>query len=180
MVSAIQRRVAYPDAQAPTIGPTLAALRKKYGSESKTVHGTLFWFYDHQGQRLSKAAVERMQQQCPEISVNHSPETIGVGGHVSDRITKGFDGQVRPACLNVVYVTAMMAGKNIGTGLPSDAAHGWNTVADDLMTTLLVSIYDMPLEYSASTVSRNLILHNDQAAKQKAIDAAKKRQGPSL
>jgi hypothetical protein len=175
VVSAITRSVTYPDSQAPTIGNTLAALRKKYGPESKMVEDTLFWFYDHQGQRLSKAAVEQMQHRCAQIDASHAPEPIGLRGHVADRITKGLAGNVSPACLDVVYVSASVAGRDVASGQPVYFDHGWDAVANGLMTRLLVNIYDMPLEYSASTVSRNLILHNDAAKKQKAIDAAKQR-----
>ena len=177
VVSAIERRMVYPESKAPTMATTLAALRKKYGPESKTTHETLFWFYDHQGHRLSKAAIDHLQRSCPQISASSAIEPIGDRGHTADRITQGFPGisGINLICLNAVYVTASMSGKSIATGQRSSAARGWNKISEDLMTQLIVDIYDMPLEYSASTVSRNLIEHNDAAKKQKESDAAKRR-----
>jgi hypothetical protein len=185
VVSAVERSLSFARDKAPTVRNTLEALHKKYGPETLShLHmNTLIWLFDYQGHPLSKAQVETLERSksaCPQLTSNILFESIGYKNDSSERITQGIGDKARPGCFGLVSVKATLGGESVDPGGMTSADKGWDSISDVLVTSLSVYIFDIPLEYSASEVSRNLALHNGEVERQKEINAAQQRRAPSL
>jgi hypothetical protein len=196
VVSGISRKLTFTPDTAPNVANTLAALRDKYGTESMSQSNQLFWLFDYQGHPLSKEQIADLGN-C----VAQGPNTGGASGEdVNDpdflggKISKGYveytSGpytQFKPSCYEVIRVKAHLDmskprggnGSNWGDDVYAETAKDWPNVAGDLVSHLSVFINDVPLDYSASVVSRNTVLNGGEATKQQERDAASKRK-PTL
>lgn len=187
VVSGIVRSLGFTPATAPNVGNTLAALRKKYGPESGTYINALYWLFDYQGRALSG-------EQIAELKKSHcltsGPGAVADPEKMSLKISEGYAemnvGRV-PACFNTVRVDVHI---NVsepsstqdgfsGNGVYLSKAEDWARASTDVVESLTVTIKNIPLDYSASIVSRNTVLNGGAAEQQKKRDAAEKRK-PSL
>ena len=82
-------------------------------------------------------------------------------------------GTAKPACYGLISVKATLSGQSVVPGSPTTADHGWETISDVPMVGLTVSIYDIPLEYSAAEICRKIALHNGELEKQNEISVVK-------
>jgi hypothetical protein len=170
VVSAIERSVSYSGEKAPTVGVTVEALRKQYGPEtlSDLHRNVLIWLFDYQGHPLSKAQADRLKKEgCPQTTYDQVIEPIGDEAASPNRIIHGIGGVASPVCYGLISVKAALSGRSAVPGGPTSADNGWESISDVPMVDLTVSIYDIPLEYSAAEVSRKIALHNGELEKQK-------------
>jgi hypothetical protein len=188
VVSGITRGLGFVPDSAPSVANTLAALREKYGPESMSEYNQLFWLFDYQGHLLSKEQIADLGNCAPQ-----GPRTSGAASDpdfLGNKISKGYVqaiGSYAPACYEVIRVTAHLdtsaprgdGGNGWGDSVYANAAKDWPNIANDLVSNLNVFINDVPLDYSASVVSRNTVLNNGEATKQQERDAASKRK-PTL
>lgn len=192
VVSGITRSLRFTPATAPSVGNTLAELRKKYGPESGSNPNAPYWVFDYQGHPLSK---EQMAELKKRGCLSGGALAVADTNWMAGKISKGYAGYLgpgssathaSPACLSTVridvYITMKKPSGNSqswGNQVSVMKAADWAGVASDLVADLVVTIRDTPLDYSAATVSRNAVLSSGAAAQQKERDAAKKRK-PNL
>jgi hypothetical protein len=176
VVSAIERSVSYSGEKAPTVRAALETLRKKYGPETLSYPDAdvLIWLFDYKGHPLSKAQADRLKKEgCPQTTYDQVIEPIGDEAASPNRITQGIEGIAKPVCYSLISVKAELNGQSAVPGGPATADKGWESISDVPMAGLTVSIYDIPLEYSAAEVSRKIALHNGELKKQKEGDSGK-------
>jgi hypothetical protein len=207
VVAGISRRLRFTSDTAPSVGNTVAELRKKYGPESGTGMNLLYWVFDYQGHPLSKEQMAELDKgTClltgsaagGGVSAMNIVDTDWMGG----KIERGYveylarmhsnpdpksERSASTACLSTVRVDAYLtmsepsgrktgwSGKNVN---PEKAAD-WARAASAVVESLLVTVRDIPLDYSAATVSRHAVLNGGAAEQQRKRDAAKTRK-PSL
>ncbi len=198
VVSGISRALRFTPGTAPSVGNTLAALRKKYGPESGTGgqnSNTIYWVFDYEGHPLSNGQLAELKKAHCLISSagagggNSSMNIVStddMGGKISKGYLKINNAFTSPACFSTVRIDALVTirkprGGNKGWGDSGwvSKAEDWAVVANDLVESLLVTIKDTPLDYSASTVSRNTVLNGGEAESQRERDAAAKKK-PNL
>ena len=191
VVTGIRRVVIYDPAEAPNVANTLEALRKKYGPESGIYEGTneLYWLFDYQGHHLSNAQVAQMKK-------NYCAERTGEGGfsQPSDpakAIAMGYaetnggttvyaNQHLDPSCFAVIHVQAYLGiRKPDGNSVSVHNAADWVANSQNFVTEIRVMVRNVPLEYSASTVTRDIVLNGGTRQDQQKFDAAKKNR-PSL
>jgi len=192
VVTSIRRFIQMDQAAAPTLGTTLDALRKKYGTETfKEGHEmTAYWFFDYQGHPLTAQQYQQLNRLGCAVdgSTSFHAETYmadGQAGKVAEGIK--LDDYDRHSfntepCYSAVVVRAQIIAVDAHTGTTAFADHdGWNTnSATAVVTSLGVTISDLPLDASAAIVSHNLAIGNDEAQRQREIEAAGKRKAPTL
>lgn len=155
----------------------------------------LYWVFDYQGHPQSKEQIAELKKgHCllsgPGAGGGNSAMNIVNTDHMGGKIGKGYlkmnDGFDNPACFNAVRIDALVTirkprGGNHGWGDSAwvSKADDWAGVANDLVNELLVTIREIPLDYSASTVSRDTVLNGGEAEKQRERNAAKKNK-PNL
>lgn len=197
VVSSIFRTLHITDeSKAPTIGNTLAALRKKYGPETDSYRHMceFYWVFDYQGHPLSKAQYDKLKKISGGgllSSSSSSLDYMGASGP-SDQARKILGGyQVDPqdyhsvrSAVNysLIVVKARIeshkAPATVQFGKISDEA--WDTIMSAPMSDLTVTVWDAALDYSATTVSHNLAVHNAEIEKQKEQKAAQQNAVPDL
>jgi len=200
VVSGISRTLNFTPQTAPNVGNTLAALHKKYGPESASHATTLYWIFDYQGHPLSREQLaEAKKIGCPTggpaADGGDSAYNIVDKAWMSGKISRGYaeypsGGLAAPSaflpCFSTVRVVAYLKinqpgsrrgawGNTVSISKPGD----WERASNALVENLTVTINDIPLDYSASTVSRNTVLNGGATQQQKQRDAAEKRK-PSL
>ena len=92
-----------------------------------------------------------------------------------------------PACLSTVRVDAYLTMSEpssaktgwSGNHVNPEKAADWARATNAVVESLLVTVRDVPLDYSAATVSRNAVLNGGAAEQQKKRDEAATRK-PSL
>jgi hypothetical protein len=195
VVSGISRNLSFTPATAPNVGNTLAELRKKYGPESGSNSNGLYWLFDYQGQPLSGGQLAELKKsRClvngpgagGGIDAVNIVDTQRMSGKISNGYVK-MNGGLPSACFGTVRVDVQVTISQpsgtqngfSGKGVYMSKAEDWARASDDVVEKLLVTIRDTPLDYSASTVSRNTVLNGGAAEQQKKRDAAKQRK-PSL
>lgn len=193
VVSGISRNLRFTPDTAPNVSNTLAALRKKYGPESgtgDTNSNTIYWVFDYEGHALSKGQLAELKKagcllRSAGAGGGNSAMNIVSSDDMGGKISKGYhkmnNAFTSPACFSTVRIDALLKirtprGGNLGWGDSAwvSKAADWARVADDLVTNLLVTIKDTPLDYSASTVSRNTVLRGGEAERQRERNAAAK------
>jgi hypothetical protein len=207
VVAGIGRNLRFTPDTAPSVGNTVAELRKKYGPESGTGMNLLYWVFDYQGHPLSKGQMAELEKYSCLLtgsaagggdSAMHIVDTDWMGG----KIERGYAGYLArthsnadaksersasPACLSTVRVDAYFTmreangtkGAWSGKSLFPEKAADWARAANAVVASLNVTVRDIPLDYSASTVSRNAVLNGGAAEQQRQRDAAQTRK-PSL
>lgn len=184
VVTAITRAQWYPKDQGPTVGNTVAALRKKYGQESFTLSNTdsLYWLLDAQGHALSRDQVQRYRNKCGV------PGNVGVdpalqGSKVTGGLQSGPFGNARgdPLCRGTITIQAALPFNVIPAGSrAADFRNGLDSVADGVVDRLEIQIYDPELDVSAAVVSHEVALKGLNRQNQQQVENAKKRGGPNL
>ena len=207
VVAGISRNLRFTPDTAPSVGNTVAELRKKYGPESGTDMNLLYWLFDYQGHPLSKGQMAELEKDTCLATGSAS----GGGGNAMNivdtdwmggKIERGYVGYLArthsnpdpksersasAACLSTVRVDAYLtmsepSGAKTGWSgkhVSAEKAADWARAANAVVESLLVTVRDIPLDYSASTVSRNTVLSGGEAEKQRKLDAAKKNK-PNL
>lgn len=180
VVSAIRRTLDMEKAE-PTVANTVAALRKKYGPEidSEMTSRLLYWAFDYQGHRLSKAQWAKLKY------FGGLATTAGFSGPVIQpdaKVTTGYpvDSPDYHDAHSVVNYSAIVVRASISSKNWHAANASWDSVASDLVPNLVVAIWDAPLDFSASTVSHDLAVHHAEIEKQNELRAAKQRAVPGL
>lgn len=205
VVSAIQRATQYSPSNAPNVANTLAALRHKYGPESGTgKQNSLYWLFDYRGHPLAKTQIAQLAREgClfsgPGFnSIYHTgigePEVLGRKISQGYAETNGGEANAgnlhhttSPACLAAIRIDAIFQGiykprgGNLGWGDGGivNKAADWAANSDNLVSGLTVTIKNVPLDYSASVVTRNVVLHGGEQQERQQIERAKQRK-PSL
>jgi hypothetical protein len=207
VVAGISRNLRFTPDTAPSVGNTVAELRKKYGPESGTDTSSLYWLFDYQGHPLSKGQMAELEKDtCLAIGsaagggdkAMNIVDTDWMGG----KIERGYAGYLArihsnadprsersasPACLSTVRVDAYLTMSEpsgtktgwSGNDIHPEKAADWARAASAVVESLLVTVRDIPLDYSAATVSRNTVLNGGAAEQQKKRDEAATRK-PSL
>jgi hypothetical protein len=200
VVSGIGRTLSFGPENAPSVGNTLAELHKKYGPESASYVNTLFWVLDYQGHPLSKEQLAEAKKlgcliNTPGAGGGNNAGNIVDKDWMTGKIGRGYEqfmsgGRPFPdakrPCFSTVHIDAyvtMSKASGRGQGWGEDVfiskAGDWERASSDLVKDLTVTIRDIPLDYSASIVSRNAVMNGGAAKEQKQRDAAGKRK-PSL
>ncbi|MCZ2102985.1 MAG: hypothetical protein LC137_01235 [Burkholderiales bacterium] len=205
VVAGVSRGLSFTPETAPSVGNTVAELRKKYGPESGTGTNLLYWVFDYQGHPLSKAQMAELEKNS---CLSHGSAAGGRAGGIVDtdwmggKIERGYveylarihsnpdpksERSANPACLSTVRVDADFEMREPGgtqgawgsKSLFPEKAADWARAANAVVESLGVTVLDIPLDYSASTVSRNAVLSGGAAEQQRQRDAAGTRK-PSL
>ena len=185
VVSSIRRILGIMDeSKAPTIGNTLAALRKKYGSETDTDRRKLdfYWVFDYQGRPLSKAQYDKLKKiGGGPLSSYLDYKGTSTPDIQASKITRGYqvDPQDYRSYRSAVNYSLIVVKATIRTH-KVNTYEAWDKITSAPMDSLWVTIWDSALDYSAATVSRNLALHNGEIQKQKENDANKQNNVPGL
>jgi hypothetical protein len=97
--------------------------------------------------------------------------------------------QYHPAsqCLAAIYVEARISVNKprtdnlggFGDGVNITNAKDWETNGDKLVSHLLVNVQDTPLAYSASEITRDIVLNSSEKNEQEQLKSAKQNK-PSL
>ncbi len=182
VVTAITRAQWYPKDQGPTVGNTVAALRKKYGRESLTQSNTdsLYWLLDAQGHALSREQVLRYQNKCGV------PGNVGIDpGWQGSKVAQGLQSsplsaRLDPLCRGITIQAAMPFHVIPVGSRANDFRNGLDSVADGVVDRLAIQIYDSALDVSAAVVSHEVAANGVNRQNQQQIDNAKKRGGPKL
>lgn len=206
VVTALSRTTGYTVATAPNVANTIAALRAKYGHENDTHGSVLTWLFDESGHLLPAAEVQRVKQANCMYFATHAfiggaewgfqstyrfieKESLG------DKIAKGYletydgswpQGSSAPdICLGVIYLHAAFMSRQpnnqagFGDQDNPQGAKDWPAIGSHPVSSLMVYIYDAPLDYAASEASRAAVLAGGAQHEQQQQDAAKKNK-PSL
>lgn len=200
VISGISRTLSFNPESAPSVGNTLAELHKKYGPESASYVNSLFWVLDYQGHPLSREQLAEAKKlgclmTAPGAGGGDNAGNIVDKDWMTGKIGRGYEqfmsgGQPFPdakrPCFNTVHIDAVFTihkpsggGRGWGDDVSMSKAGDWERAASNLVGNLTVTIRDIPLDYSASIVSRDAVLNGGAAKEQKQRDTAAKRK-PSL
>lgn len=198
VVTYVTRVLRFLPNQGPTVGTTVAALRKKYGHESYTDLTTnkMYWVLDSRGHPWS---VDKIRDYLH--GPGHCEDIMGYRPrNVAPQVTMGIgtfaDVKNNAACRDVVTIAARInfavPGSNLSSirdidhdysraYLPGTAADRvWDAVANGVIDEMQVDIYDHALAVNAAIVSHDVAVHGLNQQTQQEIEAAKKRAAPIL
>lgn len=198
VVTYIDRVLRFLPDQGPTVGATVAGLRKKYGHESYTDLTTnkMHWLLDSQGHPWSAEKVRDYLHGpgfCEEI-MGYRPR------NVASQVTMGIgtfaDVKNNAACRDVVTIAARInfavPGSNLSSirdidhdysraNLPGTAGDRvWDAVANGVIQEVQVDIYDHALAVNAAVVSHEVAVGGLNQQTQQQIEKAKQRGAPKL
>jgi hypothetical protein len=207
VISGISRNLRFTPDTAPSVGNTVAELRKKYGPESGTGLDLIYWVFDYQGHPLSKEQMAELEKNSclssgPAAGGGNSAMNIVDTDWMGGKISRGYVEYLahtqsnpdpssvqsgRPACLSTVRVDAYLTMSEpsgtqngwSGNNVNPEKAEDWAGAASAVVEALNVTVRDIPLDYGAATVSRNAVLNGGAAEQQKKQDEAETRK-PSL
>lgn len=164
VVFAVGRQLEY-DQSKPLLRSNVAnGLRQKYGAETATAPGQIFWAYDEQGKRPNQAQMQ--QNNC----MARAHFSFGVAAPASAKFDFFTPLLYSPGpaetCDSTVKVIAQLDGPN-----------GTNS---EYVSRITVTIVDQPLA-RRSQDAYQAFLANGAAARQKAeLEKAKQRKGPEF
>ena len=135
---------------------------------------TLTWYYDYRGHPLSQAQVQYYKHHCSDDDVIVSSEATPMAAKIAD----GFKDQI-PACWSTIKVHAgvgvWQVNNNGGltpvTTLDLSRPQDRSEYGNDLVTGVVVSIFNHALDYSSAVESRNLVLNAGEQRQQEETNA---------